>query len=292
MKRIVCSLAILSLAIFACTIPFIPTPTPLPLPSATLAPTQTATLTETPTVTELPTATATLTNEGPAFPLNNAFCDKLSVYVDPALASSTTCEIVPASQMMEIYPQYSKMTLQGYPLQGMSFPFPATISFFSVQDYTALLPDHIAGLVTDMNALISGGLPGSTSLPFLPMFNAAQTFHSNYAQLPFLSGNGIRFLTLFAQYFAPINNNDLFYTYQGLTSDGKYWVSAILPVNHPILPADAVNPPGGQTWEQFTNNYAAYQAAMITQLEAQTPDSFTPSLLALDGMISTITIQP
>jgi hypothetical protein len=290
MKRIAVSLTILSLAVFACTIPFTPTPTPLPLPSATLAPTQTATLTETPTVTALPTATVTLTYPGPAFPLNNAFCDKLSVYVDPALASSTTCEIVPASQEMEIHPQYTTMTLQGYPLQGKFFP--ATISFFSVQDYTGLLPEHIPGLVTDMNGLISGGLPGSTSLPFLPMFNAAQTFHSNYAQLPFLSGNGFRFLTLFAQYAAPINNHDLFYTYQGLTLDGKYWVTAILPVNHPILPADAVNPPGGQTWEQFANNYTAYLAGMITQLDAQTPDSFTPSLNLLDGMVSTITIQP
>lgn len=288
MKRIAYSLTILSLVIFGCTIPFIPTPTPLP--TATLAPTQVATSTATPTLTGLPTATATFTNEGPNFPLNNAFCDKLSVYLDPALASSTTCEIIPASQEMEVYPQYARLTLNGYPLQDKFFS--ASISFFSVQDYTAMLPDHIPGLVNGLNELISGGLPGTSSLPFLPIFNAAQTFHSNYAQLPFLSGNGIRFLTLFAQYAAPINNHDLFYTYQGLTSDGKYWVSAILPVTHPILPADAANPPGGLTWEQLANNYPAYLSDMTAQLEAQTPDSFTPSLLALDGMLSTITMQP
>jgi len=289
MKRIACSLAILSLTIFACIFPTA-TPTQAPLATATLAPTLAATLTATSVATELTTETTTPGVETPLFPSNNAFCDKLSVYIDPALASSTTCETIPASQEMEFHPQYFKLTLVGYPLQGKFFP--ATISFFSVQDYTALLPDHVPGLVTDLQALISGGLPGTKSLPFLPVFNAAQTFHSNYVHFPFLTGNGIRYLTLFAQYAAPINNHDLFYTYQGLTTDGKYWVSAILPVNNPILPDNADNPPGGQTWEQFTNNYQVYQADMITQLEAQTPDSFTPSLNALDGMISTITIQP
>ena len=58
---------------------------------------------------------------------------------------------------------------------------------------------------------------------------------------PFVSGIGVRFLTEYAQYFVPVNNHDLFYTYQGLTNDGQYWISVILPINHPDLPANADN---------------------------------------------------
>ncbi|MEO8354588.1 MAG: hypothetical protein ABI621_01610 [Chloroflexota bacterium] len=37
----------------------------------------------------------------------------------------------------------------------------------------------------------------------------------------FQNGRGIRFLTQYAQYPAPINNHELFYHFQGLTNDGK-----------------------------------------------------------------------
>ena len=297
MKRIVCSLAILSVTIFACSLSTAtPTTTQPAVTEAstiteTLAASQTATTTGTPTATGQSTATATLGNEGPLFPPNNVTCYGLSIYIDPALASSTTCELIPAStEEMDIHPQYTNLTLQGYPLQDKFFP--ATISVFPVQQFAELQPDFIPGLVTDLQALTAGGLPGNFGLPFLPIFHAAQTFHANYTLFPFMNGNGIRFLTLYAQFTAPVNNHDLFYTYQGLTPDGQYWVSAILPINLPILPANADNPPGGVSWEQFSNNYDAYILDMVTQLEAQTPDSFIPSLPFLDGMISTIIIQP
>ena len=109
---------------------------------------------------------------------------------------------------------------------------------------------------------------------------------------PFASGSGIRYLTEYAQYYAPVNNTDLFYTYQGLTGDGKYWISAILPINNPILPADAVNPPGGMSWEEFTANYQTYMADMINQLNSQTSESYSPNLAALDALVASITIQP
>ncbi|HEX7541208.1 MAG TPA: hypothetical protein VF352_03680, partial [Anaerolineales bacterium] len=141
------------------------------------------------------------------------------------------------------------------------------------------------------HALIGGGATGDT-LPLLPSFNAAQIFHAQYQVLPFASGGGIRYLTEYAQYYAPVNNNDLFYTYQGLTSDGKYWVSAILPINNPILPANAVNPPGGLSWDEFNNNYGPYITDMIDQLNSQTSGSYTPTLAALDALVTSITIQP
>jgi hypothetical protein len=170
--------------------------------------------------------------------------------------------------------------------------FTAHISIYSVQEYTKLLPEHIPTEVATLQALIGGGATSDAALPFLPTIPAAQVFRAQYRVLPFLSGGGIRYMAIYAQYSAPVNNHDLFYTYQGLTSDGKYWVSAILPINNPVLPANADNPPGGMTWEQFSNNYAAYSADMADQLNSQTLDSFTPTLTALEALVSSIRIQP
>jgi hypothetical protein len=294
MKRILLTLIILSMKVFACSAPPAtattqPAVSETPLPTNTLPPTLTAT--QAATATETSTVTATLGNEGPLFPPNNVTCYGLSIYIDPSLAASTTCELIPAStEEMDLHPQYVNLTLQGYPLQDKFFP--ATISIYQVQAFADLQPDYVHGLVTDLQALLAGGVPGQFGLPFLPNFHAAQTFHSNYSLFPFLNGNGIRFLTLYAQYTAPVNNHDLFYTYQGLTADGQYWVSVIMPINLPILPANADNPPAGLTWEQFSANYEAYIVDMVAQLEAQPADSFTPTFAALDGMISTIVIGP
>ena len=272
-KRI--PLILFALMLFACSIPSIPTQ-----PVATQPPvvTNPAVVTNTPVVTE------------PPAPVTNVTCNELALYLDPALASGYDCETVPESaEGMEVTPQYTNLTLQGYVLSDKFFT--PHISVFPVQRYSELLPDFIPGRISDLQALIGGSAAGD-SLPFLPVFNAAQTFYAQYQVNPFVSGTGIRYLTLYAQYYAPVNNKDLFYTYQGLTSDGQNWVSAILPINHPILPANGDNPPGGMSPEDFGNNYEPYITDMVNQLNAQPPESYIPTLAMLDALVTSITIQP
>jgi hypothetical protein len=259
MKKLALPVLILALILLACSI------TPAPT-------------TESPVVTEPPVMT-------------NVTCNELSLYLDPALASGYDCQTVPESSMeFDLYPQHTELTLQGYPLAGKFFE--PHLSIYPVAQYTALLPDHIPGWVTALQTLIAGGAAGETSLPFLPVFNAAQVFHAQYLVVPFVSGGGIRFLAEYAQYAAPVNNTDLFYTYQGLTADGQYWISAILPVNLPGLPADATNLPGGVTPEEFSTNFTTYITDMIAQLNAQPAGAYAPSLAALDALVASITIAP
>lgn len=288
MKRRI-PLILFALMLFACSIPSIPT-----LPVATQPPV----VTNTPVATNTPEVTNTaIVTEQPPAPVTNVTCNGLALYLDLALASGYTCETVPeSSEGMEVFPQYTNLTLQGYVLSDKFFN--PHISIYPVQRYSELLPDFIPGRVSDLQTLI-GGSPApvftasfSYSLPFLPVFNAGQVFFAGYQVVPFMNGGGIRYLTLYAQYYAPVNNNDLFYTYQGLTSNGQYWVSAILPINNPILPANADNPPGGVSWEEFNNNYGPYITDMIAQLNSQPQDAYSPSLGLLDALVGSITIQP
>jgi hypothetical protein len=274
MKRYPYILIILSILLSACN-----------LPKTGISPTETA-----PPVEAATSVSATMTIvPGPPV-TTNLTCNELALYLDPALASGTNCETVPESaEGMEINPQYTRLTLQGYVLSDKLHT--PQISVFPVQRYNELLPSEVTRDTRKLQALI-GGVAADDSLPFLPTFNAAQVFNAQYQVLPFASGGGIRYLTQYAQYFEPVNNNDLFYTYQGLTSDGKNWVSAILPINNPILPADAVNPPGDMSWEEFSNNFQPYITDMVNQLNSQVPDSFTPSLAALDALVASITVQP
>ncbi len=102
-------------------------------------------------------------------------------------------------------------------------------------------------------------------------------------------------MTEYAQYAAVANNNDLFYNFQGLTSDGRYYIIAILPVNAPFLAADSnipqtSLPPDGIPLSGLDPDEAYYNA-VVSKLNQTAPDVFTPSLNALDALTQSIAIQ-
>lgn len=286
----------------ACSITINLTPPPEPLrPAETSMPIQPVTPTS--GMQALPSATSTaesaVTPPSPtALPAPNVICNEIALHLPSLLGNSYACNTVPEQpEGMEVYPAHTLLKIGGYPLNNTFFD--ARIYVFPLSAYQALLPDVVGERVKGLQDLLTGETPpiyvftGSLrSLPFLPTFNAGQVFWAQYQKVPFQNGNGIRYLTLYAQYFAPVNNHDIFYTYQGITQDGKYWISAILPITHPSLPANADNPPGGLSWDQFTSNYGPYITDVVAMLNSQPADAFFPSLNALDTLIASIQVSP
>lgn len=285
MKRAAFCFVIISLLIFACNIstPVVPTGSILP-PVSSDTPTSPIPAADTPTVTLTPTVAPNVT------------CNELALTLDPGLTSSFTCQTIPAAGVagdpyFAINPQYTELTFQGYILPD-TFHKPH-ISVFPVQSFHDLMPDIIDGKVTALQALIAGGaLPATGALPLLPVFGAMEEFHAQYQVISFSGGSGIRYLTQYAQYYDPINSHDMFYSFQGLTNDGRYWISAILPVSNSMLPPNGENIPGGMTLDQFSNQFDTYIADIIEKLNAQPAGSFSPTIAALDALITSIIIQP
>ena len=286
MKRPMILLVCLAILTFACNISTTAAPPTLTsAPPATLPPATQPPATQPPTATQPPVATQ------PPAPQTNVTCNELALYLDPALASGYDCKTIPEASGggFDVNPKYTELTLQGYPLSGRFFT--PHIDVFPVQRFSELAPDTVNHDVSTLQALVSGG-PVGDSLPLLPIFNAAQEFRAQYKVQQFAGGSGIRFITQYAQFTDPINNHELFYTFQGLTADGKYWISAILPISNPILPENGDNPPNGQSPQEFSNNFPTYVTDITNQLNSQTSESFTPAITALDALVASITIQP
>lgn len=221
-------------------------------------------------------------------------CGNLTMLIPTGLGSVISCEEVPEENEadmpgMGVHPAYYELTIRDYTLQGHFFT--AFIDVFPIPRFIEMLGDPVNNRVIFLQNLIGGGIPDTEALPLLPFFNAAQMFHAQYNTLAFTNGSGIRFITMYSQAYLPVNNNELFYTFQGLTNDGQYWISAILPTTYPGLPDNSDNPPGGD-WAAFSNQYETYIADTTMQLNANDPNGFNPSLLTLDSMISTISIAP
>jgi hypothetical protein len=150
-----------------------------------------------------------------------------------------------------------------------------------------------------LQALINGtAAANADNLPHITTFNAAQVFAAQIQTVKFANGSGVRFLTEYAQYVATANNSYLFYNFQGLTDDGKYYILAILPTSHPLLAFDekpeTIVPEGGIPFPGYDNPdaVAPYYDSVVTLLNQQAANSFMPTLTDLDRLIESITITP
>ncbi len=233
----------------------------------------------------------------PTLPPANVTCNELSFYLDPALGSGYECETVPENSSSDIpmdifiYPAHTELTIQNYPLTGTQFS--PQIWIYPVNRFSELLPDVLPRRVSNLESFIASGTWSSGELPFLPPLPMAQTLFSHEAVLLFNSGQGVRFITHYNESSNPIDNRTIFYTFQGLTDDGMYWVAVTLPISSPILPDDSdfPPPPEGYTDESWFQNYDSYVSDMKDALDAQPPGSFFPTINSLDSLVRSITVR-
>jgi putative hemolysin len=217
-------------------------------------------------------------------------------FYDTAVAVGVAGETVAAEEYMngEIIPEHIRLSFSNYALSA-AFHEPRLyvypVSEFETDGVAADRVASLRGLLDGGQLPAPGGGFEAATIPSLPLFNAGQLLHTQVAFVNFQGGQGVRFLTEYAQYYAPINNSDLFYTFQGLTDDGQYYVAAILPVAHPSLPADASQIPGGDA-DAFANNYETYANDMALQLAGYGATEFTPDLVLLDAMIASLEVTP
>jgi hypothetical protein len=188
-------------------------------------------------------------------------------------------------------PEHLEFTLTGYQVQDK---FQKPQIFVYPADQMAQANTTAAEQIQKIKNLQPGSPLTRDAMPVVPFFNAAQQIASHMQVLDFKNGRGVRFLTQYAQYPAPINNNELFYHFQGLTTDGKYYIVAVLPVTSSILAEDekpeSPVPSGGVPLPAGGGPDQAYYDAVTKALDAMYEDSFNPSIFQLDALIQSLSV--
>lgn len=176
------------------------------------------------------------------------------------------------------------------------------LRIYPLEEYQAIYADtglegEVAGRITALRELLDNRPDGSDigDLPILPDQGAPQVTHARVAYLDFggsatkagvgPGGSGVRFVTFYSHAADPLTNDRIFYTFQGLTNDGRFWISFFAPVTTPVLP---------DTYEDadidaVTEDYEAYLTETLAALEDAT---FTPELSTLDTVILSLQIAP
>ena len=117
---------------------------------------------------------------------------------------------------------------------------------FPVQQYEAL-SEEAAREIADLRGLLAER-PAEvlTDLPFLPMYQAIESYHSDPNYIDFTNGSGISFLTHVDHDHSLATNESLFYTFQGLTDDNRFYIATLLPISDTegVTPDSSLDPAG------------------------------------------------
>ncbi len=137
------------------------------------------------------------------------------------------------------------------------------------------------------------------NVPALPFADATEIFHARVKYLRFRGGAGVVFLTQSQQDYELINGQHASYSFRGLTDDGRFYVTADLPVGAPVMAATRDTP----SHENYTlprevgtrlarQRYTAYVERVRRNLERLPDAQFGPDLRLYDDLLRSLAVNP
>ena len=238
---------------------------PLPSPTWTIHPTVTASLLET-----------------------NFDYAGVKFYFNPLLADDITAGVEPGFYE-EDNPWWSTPKHREYRFNNWVLTeadHTPTIKVYPVADFRAI-NENVSNGLDALQLALDTHPADHAGLVVSDQFNAGQLYQSNVKYLDFQNGRGARWLAQYGQAYFNIGWPYLFYAYQGLTDDGLYYISAVLPVSHPYLP----RPEQVTLDDEFFENYGAYRDGIVAQLEGESDNTFVPSLVLLDQLVASLLVE-
>lgn len=245
------------------------------------------------------------------------FGETISLSYDSILAPWVDARTVPAvpvsdqTLFAESHPAYAQIRFLGFE-GGRLYELPllpfdnrvAQVMIFQTADFPGFGDDNPQGFVNQSAALkgllrrrgelsrCGKPITGEPALPFLPWVNAKQSFCAQPQVIEFGNGRGIRYLSHYAQDPSPVLDQNVFYTFQGITDDGRFYISAVFPVQTGIFPTE---PPACPQCSEANYDpipeWTAILATQLNELNTLPVDDFLPSIHLLDELIRSIRIE-
>jgi len=236
------------------------------------------------TPTEYPTVHPTVTASAPEPNFRYA---GVSFFFNPILADDLTAGVTPGDYEEDnpwwSTPEHRVFRFNNWVLSDAFHS--STIKVYPVADFKAI-NENVSNGLDALQLALDTHPADHAGLAMSDLFNAGQLYQSNIKYIDFQNGRGARWLAQYGQGYSSVGWPNLFYAYQGLTDDGLYYVSIILPVTHPYLPDVDI----ADLDDEFYENYGAYRDGIVAQLESESDNTFVPSLVLLDEIVASLRI--
>jgi hypothetical protein len=203
-------------------------------------------------------------------------------------------------------PQYWKPFVEIYPVRR--FPEMYAVNKRVAQGMQQAIRD-LKRVIKEPNLRFNG------EIPYLPYVDAHQDLQADVKTSSFSWGNGLYFVTYFDTEVILINNDHLRYVFEGLTTDGKYYVLGEIPISLAFLDDVSANVESTSS-EGFTyadlmemlrtdekdrkqpkyialkKRFDSYISAVTLRIENTKPEGFEPALSKLEALIASLKIDP
>ena len=213
--------------------------------------------------------------------------DGVSLSYDDSLGRDVSTQVEASNLVEDPYwgaPEHIELEIVGYPVQNDHHK--AKIFVYPIDDYRTgnETADNVIGRLQTL--LQSRPANPDRGIPLLPLYNAGELGWAKVAYFDFQNGSGVRFVTQLGQAEWPFYNGGMIFAYQAITSDGRYYVSVIMPLTHPSL----------NEYDNFQAPDNFYEIAgtlldnQVADLNNQPDESYSPNIAVLDEMVQSISI--
>lgn len=175
--------------------------------------------------------------------------------------------------------------------------FTAALYLVPVQSYLSILDPtekETDGWIREQHAALQQWLAGPPDAvrdwPFLPFLDMSPQYTVQRRALEFAGGRGIRVLTQFVPDVGFAQSGQLSYVFQGLTTDGKYYVLLTMPLSLSGLAKREDDSHLGFTLTQLDTDRAAdaRYAAAVDALLRKRQKELRPALEELDALVRSL----
>jgi hypothetical protein len=218
------------------------------------------------------------------------------------VATGANAEVAPAATEDQVGPwgvgpEHISIELSGYSTTNENTAVKNMVLIYPAKEYAAAY-QGAANSIQNLQTILANPSMSITAktAPSVPSYNAGEVIVAQAKILNFQNGSGVRLITEYAQYYAPITRNGEIYQYAGLTNDGDYFIIAVLPIQTPLQSTHDNPSADGAAYPDVGNAdetaFNAYYQAMTDKLNAADPNSFQPTIGQLDALIQSITVTP
>ena len=167
------------------------------------------------------------------------------------------------------------------------------IAIFPTESYIAAGGKNIEAEIARLQALIDGENVADP-MPLLPLADSFMGQWTQYAPLNFSEGGGVRYIserTDRQENGAWVNEGTAYY-YEGLTKDGRFYISLVWPVRTDSLPdtADDVSEEIQNAAAESDDTYEAYLIETQNRLNILLSSAWEPNLDDLDALVNSLTL--
>lgn len=220
----------------------------------------------------------------------------VSFSFDSALAQSAQGQFLPAAPVQQApalgggAPERIQFLFNDQPPPEFFDPTKPQVYAYPVQELKALDPGVAEGVASLEKILADRTIPPDQDIFVMPLVPSSQVFHTQTRLLDFVNGSGVGFITYYAQDVAPLRSSQAFWTFQGITLDGRYYVSAFWNIGTPALPED--REVSGAEYDAFAKAYERYINDIVTTVSSLPPAAFNPNLSLLENMVRSLNVTP